>query len=37
VVQLPGDRPVPHTEADGVVRFTVARLETLAMYAAIVE
>ncbi len=37
VVQLPGDRPVPHTEADGVVRFTVPRLETLAMYAVIVE
>ena len=32
VVQLPGDRPVPHTEKDGVVRFTVPRLETLAMF-----
>jgi hypothetical protein len=37
VVQLPGDRPVPHTEADGVARFTVLRLETLAMYAVVVE
>jgi hypothetical protein len=37
VVDLPGDRLVPHTEADGVVRFTVPRLETLAMYAAIVQ
>ncbi len=36
VVQLPGDRPVPHAEADGVVRFTVPRLETLAMYAVVV-
>jgi hypothetical protein len=37
VVELPGERPILHTEADGVVRFTVPRLETLAMYAAIVE
>ena len=37
VVQLPGDRPVPHTAADGVVRFTVPRLETLAMFAVVVE
>ncbi len=31
VVQLPGDRPIAHAEADGVVRFVVPRLETLAM------
>ncbi len=37
VVQLPGDRAIEHTEADGVVRFTVPRLETLAMFAVIVE
>jgi hypothetical protein len=37
VVQLPGDRPVPHTEAEGAVRFTVPRLETLAMVAVVVE
>jgi hypothetical protein len=37
VVQLPADRPVPHSEAGGVVRFTVPRLETLAMFAAVVE
>ncbi len=27
----------PHAEAEGVVRFTVPRLETLAMFAVIVE
>jgi hypothetical protein len=37
VIQLPGDRLIPHTEADGVVRFTVPRLETLAMFAVVVE
>lgn len=37
VVQLPGDRAIEHTEADGVVRFTAPRLETLAMFAVVVE
>ncbi len=32
VVQLPGDRPIAHTETEGVVRFVVPRLETLAMF-----
>ena len=36
VVQLPGDRRIQHTEADGVVRFIVPRLETLAILAVIV-
>src|SRR5262249_531925 len=36
VVQLPGDRPIAHTESGGIVRFTVPRLETLAMFAVIV-
>jgi hypothetical protein len=36
VVPLPGDRPIAHAEADGVVRFVVPRLETLAMFAVIV-
>ena len=36
MVQLPGDRPIAHTETDGVVRFVVPRLETLAMFAVIV-
>jgi hypothetical protein len=37
VVELPEGRPVEHTESDGIVRFTVGRLETLAMFAVIVE
>jgi hypothetical protein len=37
VVQPLGERPIPHTEADAVIRFTVPRLETLAMCAAVVE
>jgi hypothetical protein len=37
VSQVPGDRPIAHTLSDGIVRFTVPRLETLAMYIVIVE
>ena len=33
---LPGNEVLPHTEDEGVVRFTVPRLETLAMIAIIV-
>jgi hypothetical protein len=33
VAQLPGDRRVAHLDAGGMVRFTVPRLETLAMFA----
>jgi len=36
VVQLPDDRRIEHTLADGVVRFVVPRLETLAILAVIV-
>jgi hypothetical protein len=36
IVALPGDRPITHKEADRVVGFVVPRLETLAMFAAIV-
>ncbi len=36
IVEFPGDRQVAHSEADGVVRFTVPRLETLAMFGVIV-
>ena len=36
VSHLPGDRPIEHTASDGVVRFSVPRLETLAMVAVIV-
>ena len=36
VVQLPGDRPIAHTLAEGVARFVVPRLETLAMFGVIV-
>jgi hypothetical protein len=35
VVQLPGDRTIPHADKDGVVSFTVPRLETLTMLAVI--
>jgi hypothetical protein len=37
VAALPGDRTIAHDERDGVVRFTVPRLETLAMFAVVVE
>ena len=33
---LPGEQSVPYSEHEGVVRFTVPRLETLAMFAIIV-
>ena len=36
IVALPGDRPIAHNQADGLVRFVVPRLETLAMFAVIV-
>jgi hypothetical protein len=36
IVALPGDRIVSYTERDGVVHFTVPRLETLAMFAVVV-
>jgi hypothetical protein len=36
IVALPGDRPIAHHEAEGLVRFAVPRLETLAMFAVIV-
>jgi hypothetical protein len=36
IVALPTNRRIPHTERDGVVRFTVPRLEALAMFAVIV-
>jgi hypothetical protein len=36
VVELPGGRDVQHAEKDGVVRFTVRRLETLAVFGVIV-
>jgi len=36
VVQVPDGRTIEHTEVDGLVRFTVPRLETLAMFAVIV-
>jgi hypothetical protein len=37
VVQLPDGREIEHTESRGAVRFTVPRLETLAMFAVNVE
>jgi hypothetical protein len=36
ILALPGAREIDHTESEGVVRFTVPRLETLAMYAVVV-
>ncbi len=36
IVELPGGRKVEHSEANGVVRFTVPRLETLAVFGVIV-
>jgi hypothetical protein len=36
VVELPGGRRIEHADADGVVRFVVPRLETLAMFGVIV-
>ncbi|MGO9471427.1 MAG: hypothetical protein ACLQVF_45640 [Isosphaeraceae bacterium] len=36
IVELPGGRKVEHAEDDGVVRFTVPRLETLAVFAVLV-
>ncbi len=36
IVELPGGRKVEHAEDDGVVRFTVPRLETLAVLAVLV-
>jgi hypothetical protein len=36
IVALPGDRTMSYTEREGVVHFTVPRLETLAMFAMIV-
>jgi hypothetical protein len=36
VVQLPGDQVIAHTEKEGVVHFTVPRLETLVMLGIIV-
>jgi hypothetical protein len=36
VVELPGGRGIEHAEANGVVKFTVPRLETLAMFGVIV-
>jgi hypothetical protein len=37
VVQVPDERQIAHTEADGVVQFTVRRLETLAIFAVVVS
>jgi hypothetical protein len=36
IVELPADRKIEHSEVDGVVRFTVPRLETLAVLGVIV-
>jgi hypothetical protein len=36
IVELPGGRQLEYVEADGMVRFTVPRLETLAMFGVIV-
>jgi hypothetical protein len=36
VIQLPGDRTIPHTDKEGIVRFTMPRLDTLAMFSVIV-
>jgi hypothetical protein len=36
IAQIPDGRPIDHHEADGVVRFVVPRLDTLAMFAVIV-
>jgi hypothetical protein len=37
VVQLPGDRPLAHTVDGSAIRFVVPRLETLVMFAIIVN
>jgi hypothetical protein len=36
LIELPGGRKVAHAEADGVITFTLRKVETLAMFAVIV-
>jgi hypothetical protein len=36
IAELPGQRPMAHNEGDGAIRFTVPRLETLAMFGVVV-